>query len=68
MTPEQIIVTYEYRKQSNVTVKYVDENTGKELLGQVTTTYKQGDPYTTEKKAIDGYTYTKDTITRETQK
>ena len=61
MTPEQITVTYEYRKQSNVTVKYVDENTGKELLGQVTTTYKQGDPYTTEKKAIDGYTYTKDT-------
>ena len=61
MTPAQITVTYEYRKQSNVTVKYVDENTGKELLGQVTTTYKQGDPYTTEKKAIDGYTYTKDT-------
>ena len=29
MTPEQITVTYEYRKQSNVTVKYVDENTGK---------------------------------------
>ena len=61
MTPELTTVTYEYRKQSNVTVKYVDENTGKELLGQVTTTYKQGDPYTTEKKAIDGYTYTKDT-------
>ena len=61
MTPELTTVTYEYRKQSNVTVKYVDENTGKELLGQVTTTYKQGDPYTTEKKDISGYTYTKDT-------
>ena len=61
MTPEQITVAYEYRKQSNVTVKYVDENTRKELLGQVTTTYKQGDKYTTEKKDISGYTYTKDT-------
>ena len=63
MTPDQITVTYEYRKLSNVTVKYIDENTGKEIPGvdEITTTYKEGDPYTTELKDITGYTYTKNT-------
>ena len=62
MTVEKITVTYEYRKLSDVTVKYVDENTGKEIPGvdRVVTTYKQGENYTTEKKEITGYTYTKD--------
>ena len=62
MTVEKITVTYEYRKLSDVTVKYVDENTGKEIPGvdRVVTTYKQGENYTTEKKEISGYTYTKD--------
>ena len=61
MTPEQITVTYEYRKLSNVIVKYIDENTGAEIADKVSTTYKQGQSYTTEKKTIDGYTFTKDT-------
>ena len=63
MTVEKITVTYEYRKLSDVTVKYVDENTGNEIEGadQVVTTYKQGESYTTEKKQIAGYTYTRDT-------
>ena len=63
MTVEKITVTYEYRKLSDVTVKYVDENTGEEIEGadQVVTTYKQGESYTTEKKQIAGYTYTRDT-------
>ena len=62
MTVEKITVTYEYRKLSDVTVKYVDENTGEEIPGvdRVVTTYKQGENYTTEKKEISGYTYTKD--------
>ena len=63
MTPEQITVTYEYRKLSDVVVKYVDENTGAEIPGvdEITTTYKQGESYTTDKKDILNYTYTKDT-------
>ena len=62
MTVEKITVTYEYRKLSDVTVKYVDENTGKEITGidNIVTTYKEGDAYTTEKKSIEGYEYTKD--------
>ena len=62
MTVEKITVTYEYRKLSDVTVKYVDENTGKEIpeVDNVVTTYKEGDAYTTEKKNIEGYEYTRD--------
>ena len=62
LTMDKITVTYEYRKLSDVTVKYVDENTGKEITGidNIVTTYKEGDAYTTEKKSIEGYEYTKD--------
>ncbi|MGN1012680.1 MAG: MucBP domain-containing protein, partial [Clostridia bacterium] len=60
MTVEKITVTYEYRKNSDVTVRYINENTGSEITSSVTTTYKEGDPYTTEKKTIEGYTYTRD--------
>ena len=61
MTVEKITVTYEYRKLSDVTVKYVDENTGEEIPGvdRVVTTYKEGENYTTEKKEISGYQFTK---------
>ena len=40
----------------------MDQNTGEEIPGvdRVVTTYKQGENYTTEKKEISGYTYTKD--------
>ncbi|MGN1013245.1 MAG: MucBP domain-containing protein, partial [Clostridia bacterium] len=57
------VITYYYIKESDVTVKYIDENTGNEIDGvdSVTTTYKEKDPYTTEKKTIEGYTYTRDT-------
>ena len=58
---DKITVVYEYRKQSDVTVKYIDENTGSEITSSITTTYKEGDSYTTEKKTIEGYTYTRDT-------
>ena len=58
MTVDKITVTYEYRKLSNVTVKYIDENTNTEIITQITTEYKEGDTYTTEEKAFDGYTLT----------
>ena len=47
-------------KQSNVKVKYVDENSGEEIATSTSTTYKQGDEYTTSSKTITGYTLTGD--------
>ncbi|MBO5477451.1 MAG: MucBP domain-containing protein, partial [Clostridia bacterium] len=55
MTVELITVTYEYRKNSYVTVKYIDQNNNKELVTQIVTKYKEGDLYTTEEKSIFGY-------------
>ena len=61
LTTSLITIVYEYRKLSDVSVKYVDENTGVEIAEGLTQTYKQGDEYTTEKKEIAEYTYTRDT-------
>ena len=61
MTVDKITVTYEYRKTSNVTVKYVDENYNTELTEDVVTKYKEGDAYTTEEKTFDGYKLTSTT-------
>ena len=61
MTVEKITIVYEYRLLSDVTVKYIDENTNEEIVTAVTGTYKEGDTYTTEKKSFNGYTFTKDT-------
>lgn len=61
MSVDKTIVTYEYRKKSNVTVKYIDENTSKEIVPSIVTTYKEGDSYDSENKALDKYTYTGDT-------
>lgn len=58
-TIDKTTVTYEYLKQSDVITKYVDENTNEEIADSITQTYKQGDIYTTGKKTISGYTYTK---------
>ena len=60
MTVDKITVVYEYRLLSNVTTKYIDENTNIEIVEAVVDTYKEGDTYTTEKKSFDGYTFTKD--------
>lgn len=58
MSVDKTIVTYEYRKTSNVIVKYIDENTSKEILPSNVTKYKEGDSYDSEKKNIDKYTFT----------
>ena len=59
---EPITIQYYYIKKSNVTTKYVDENTGNEIpnVQSVTEEYKEKESYNTLKKEIDGYTYTKD--------
>ena len=55
MTVEKITVTYEYRKLSDVTTRYIDVNTGDDITGEIIETYKQGDKYTTEEKGFEGY-------------
>ena len=59
MTVDKITVVYEYRLLSDVTAKYIDENTNQEIIAAITNTYKEGDAYSTEKKAFDEYTFTK---------
>ena len=61
MSVDKTIVTYEYRKKFNVTVKYIDENTSEEIVPSIVTTYKEGDSYDSENKDLDKYTYTGDT-------
>ena len=54
MTEEEIIVKYYYIKKSNVKVEYIYKDTGK-ILDKEEITGHEGDKYTTEKKAFDGY-------------
>ncbi|MBQ8379267.1 MAG: MucBP domain-containing protein [Clostridia bacterium] len=58
MVVDLTTVTYEYRKNSNVIVKYIDENYGTNIIEDVVTKYKEGDSYTTEEKSFDGYELT----------
>ena len=55
LTMDKITVTYEYRKNSNVTVRYIDSNSGLPIITDIVTKYKEGDTYTTEEKSFDGY-------------
>ncbi len=55
MTVDKISVTFEYRKLSNVIVKYIDLNNNSEILESISKTYQEGDEYTSESKAIEGY-------------
>ena len=54
-------VVYYYIHKSNVTVKYIEKDTGKEIEERDSKTGHEGDHYTTVKKDIDGYTYIEDT-------
>lgn len=58
-TIDKITVTYEYRKTSYVTTRYVNENNGYVLSAQDTRKYKEGDAYSTIKQNIEGYTFTR---------
>ncbi len=59
MTISKITVTYEYRLNSYVYARYVDEYSGRTLKAEVKTKYKEGDPYTTTQENIDGYTFSR---------
>lgn len=61
LNEQEQVVTYYYAKNSQLSVKYIDENYGNEIVDGTTGTYKQGDDYTTEKKFFNGYTFTRDT-------
>lgn len=61
MTVEEIIVTYEYRKISDVIARYVDENTNTTIIDDIIKSYKEGDSYTTQIKDFEGYTFIRDT-------
>ena len=60
---EEKNIIYYYIKKSNVTTKYIDENTGEEIPNaqSVTEEYKEKEYYTTQQKDIDGYTYSRST-------
>ena len=55
MTKEEIIVNYYYIKQVGVTIKYVDQLTGEEIIESEIISGHEGDTYTSEPKEIPGY-------------
>ncbi len=59
MTIDKITVTYEYRLNSYVFARYVDEYSGRTLKAEVKNKYKEGDPYTTSQEEIEGYTFSR---------
>ena len=52
-------VNYYYAKNTTVIAKYVDEVTNKEIAEKVTINGKSGDTYSTDKKTIKDYDFTK---------
>jgi len=55
MTKEEIRVTYYYSKKTEVIVKYIDKETGKEIKTQDTIYGHDGESYVTQGKKIAGY-------------
>lgn len=55
MTKEKIIVNYYYIKQAPIVVKYIDEDTGKELETSEEELKDIGNPYSTDPKTIEKY-------------
>lgn len=55
MPVSKTTITFEYRKLSDVTARYVDANYDTKIIPDIVTTYKEGDPYTTEEKEFEGY-------------
>ncbi len=64
---ENVINLYYTKKKGKVIVKYVDKNTGEEIPGangqslRESKSDKVDEPYTTEKKTIEGYTFVENT-------
>ena len=55
MTKEEIRVTYYYVKKTEVSVKYVDKETGEEIAERTNIPGNEGDTYQTQEKEISGY-------------
>lgn len=59
---DDVELVYVYKKiYQKVTVKYIDENSGKSIVDDIVLQYKDGDNYITEEKAFDGYSLTSKT-------
>lgn len=58
MTADKITVTFEYRKLSNVIIRYIDANSNEEIENETVNSYKEGDKYTTLPINIEGYVIT----------
>ena len=56
---KNVINLYYTKKNGSVIVKYIDEDTGKEIAKEDTITGKVDDEYTSKSKTIDGYDLTK---------
>ena len=57
MTVDQITVTYEYRRKSSVTVRYLDVKTNESLEEDIVINGLEADDYDTEQKTFEGYKY-----------
>lgn len=55
MEAEPITITYRYKKSAVLTSIYIDKNTGKAIIPNIETTYKEGDTYTAMPQRIPGY-------------
>ena len=58
---ENVINLYYVKKKGKVITKYIDKNTNKEIEERNETTDKVDEPYTTEKKTINNYTFVEST-------
>lgn len=56
---KNVINLYYIKKKGNVVIKYIDEDTGKEISSSDTITGNVDDEYTSKSKEIDGYDLTK---------
>ena len=59
LTEDLQIVNFYYMKNANVIAKYLDENDKMEISEKEITKYKEGDEYSTTKKEIPNYTFTR---------
>ena len=62
MTKDTIVVNYYYKKTAPVIIKYIDEDTGKELTDPEEELKTVGDSYTTDSKDFDKYTLVEERI------
>ena len=59
MTAEDIVVKYYYKRNSFVTVEYIDENTDEKISEDTVLEGREKDPYNVQGKDIEGYVLTR---------